>query len=110
MLKKANHLASLTERTKALSYLPKSLLERYNDQKKLNQAFLEALSDVLPVQTLSACTAVHYKTATLVIATSNQTLVSHLTYLTPKLLDALSAHRDFRAIKTLSVVYTKPAR
>lgn len=110
MLKKANHLASLTERTKAVSYLPKTLLERYHEQERLNHAFQIALSNVLPVQTLSACTVVYYKTGELALATSNQTLVSHLTYLTPKLLDALSAHRDFKAITTLSIVYTKSAR
>lgn len=108
MLKKPNHLASLTERTKAISRLPTVLLNRYTKQQELTHSFMSALSDTLLDDVLTACTVASYEQGRLTIATSNQTLVSHLTYLAPSLVSVLSTHHDFLHITSLLVIYVKP--
>lgn len=105
MTKYTNHLASQDEFIKATNRLPKKIRSYFEQQAQLTTAFRQTVEPMLSKSMVQLCQVVRYADGEMIVSVSNATLVNHLHYLLPTLLNALKTHNDFIYLNKIHFVY-----
>lgn len=108
MTKHTNHLAHRSEVIKASNHLPQGLRAYFDEQTRWTLLFRQVVEQVISTEMADACQVVRYFNGELIVSSPNLTLINHLHYLLPTLIDALKFYQEFTHLNKISLVHFCP--